>query len=78
MQAYYILLWDLTSELLWTGHEDDMVIELANEVRKVLGVGNVVPNDKKLVAPAQIQHSPHAPISALQLHPLPEPITLDS
>ncbi|RHN76782.1 putative glutathione-specific gamma-glutamylcyclotransferase, gamma-glutamyl cyclotransferase [Medicago truncatula] len=31
------------------GHEDDMVIELANEVRKVLSVsGNVHPNDKKL------------------------------
>lgn len=31
------------------GHEDDMVLELANEVRKVLAVlGKVHPNDKKL------------------------------
>jgi hypothetical protein len=67
----------LTWELLYTGHEDDYVIELANEVRKVLGVVNVVPSDKKLVGPAQLQHSPHAPIPTLQLHPLPEPIALD-
>lgn len=55
-----------------------MVIELAHEVRKVLGVGNVLPNDKKLSGPVQIQHSPHAPIPALQLLPMPEPIALDS
>lgn len=54
------------------------MIELANEVRKVLGVGNVLPNDKKLVGPAQLQHPPHVPISTLQLLPLPEPIALDS
>ncbi|KAK2392291.1 ChaC family protein [Trifolium repens] len=60
------------------GHEDDYVIELANEVRKVLGVVNVVPSEKKSVGPAQLQHSPHAPIPTLQLHPLPEPIALDS
>ncbi|MED6207248.1 Gamma-glutamylcyclotransferase 2-1 [Stylosanthes scabra] len=61
------------------GHEDDYVIELANEVRKVLGMGKALPKDKKLVgAPSQLQHSPHAPIPTLQLHPLPEPIALDS
>lgn len=61
-----------------TGHEEDYVIELANEVRKALGVENIVPNDKKLVGPAQLQHQPHVPISTLPLNPLPEPIALDS
>nr|AFK48281.1 unknown [Medicago truncatula] len=60
------------------GHEDDLVIELANEVRKVLGVVNVVLNEKKLVGPTQLPHQPHVPIPSLQLHPLPEPIALDS
>ncbi|RYR33427.1 hypothetical protein Ahy_A10g048014 isoform A [Arachis hypogaea] len=61
------------------GHEDDYVIELANEVRKVLGMGKALPKDKKLVgAPSQLQHPPHVPIPTLQLHPLPEPIALDS
>lgn len=68
----------MSSEVWCAGHEDDMVIELAHEVRKVLGVGNVLPNDKKLSGPVQIQHSPHAPIPALQLLPMPEPIALDS
>lgn len=54
------------------------MIELANEVRKVLEVVNVVPNDKILVGPTQLQHPSHLPISTLQLHPLPEPIALDS
>lgn len=60
------------------GHEDDLVIELANEVRKVLGVVNVVLNEKKLVGTTQLPHQPHVPIPSLQLHPLPEPIALDS
>ena len=60
-------------------HEDDYVIELANEVRKVLGMGKALPKDKKLVgATPQLQHPPHVPIPTLQLHPLPEPIALDS
>jgi len=53
------------------------VIELANEVRKVLGV-NAVLNEKKLVGPTQLPHQPHVPIPTLQLQPLPEPIALDS
>jgi len=54
------------------------VIELANEVKKVLGVGNVVPKEKKQVGAAQLPHPPHVPIPTLQLLPLPEPIALDS
>ncbi|KAE9587018.1 putative glutathione-specific gamma-glutamylcyclotransferase, gamma-glutamyl cyclotransferase [Lupinus albus] len=67
------------------GHEDDYVIELANEVRKELGIVNelangvrkelgivnVLPKDKKLVAP-----TPHVPIPGLKLQALP--IALDS
>ncbi|XP_019416037.1 PREDICTED: gamma-glutamylcyclotransferase 2-1-like [Lupinus angustifolius] len=53
------------------GHEDNYVIELANEVRKELGIVNIVPKDKKLVA-----HPTHVPIPTLQLHPIP--ITSDS
>ncbi|CAJ1973829.1 unnamed protein product [Sphenostylis stenocarpa] len=55
------------------GHEDDLVIELANEVRKVLGIGNVLPN----VVAAQLPHPPHVSIPTRQLQPLPEPIALD-
>lgn len=37
-------------EFSCVGHEDDLVIELANEVRKVLAIlGNVQPKNKKLV-----------------------------
>lgn len=56
------------------GHEDDYIIELANEVRKVLGVaGKAVFMEKKL------SHIPHkANIPALQLQALPEAIAMDS
>lgn len=58
------------------GHKDDMVIELANEVRKVLGiVGNGLLKEK-LVGPTFIQAKSNIP--ALQLHPLPEAIAMDS
>lgn len=62
----------------WTGHEDDMVIELANEVRKVLGtVGAASVKEKKLVGlPTMLPVPAH--ISAIQLRLLPEVITLDS
>ncbi|KAE9609180.1 hypothetical protein Lal_00020318 [Lupinus albus] len=54
------------------GHEEEYVIELANEVRKELGIVNVVQKEKKLVA-----HPTHVPIPTLQLRPL-LPIALDS
>ena len=54
------------------------MIDLANEVRKVLGImGNVLPKDKKLVGLGQLTHH-HEPIPVLQLHQMPEPIALDS
>ncbi|GMN39868.1 hypothetical protein TIFTF001_009093 [Ficus carica] len=59
-------------------HEDDMVIELANEVRKVLGIGigKGISIEKKLVGPPHIPHKDNIP--SLQLHPLPEAIAMDS
>ncbi|KAL0407896.1 UNVERIFIED_CONTAM: Gamma-glutamylcyclotransferase 2-2 [Sesamum radiatum] len=58
-----------------TGHEDDYVIELANEVRKVLGVIGGVPKEKKLSAPSDV---PLKSFSPLKLTPLPEAIAMDS
>ncbi|KAF3669258.1 Cation transport regulator-like protein [Capsicum annuum] len=53
-------------------HEDDYIIELANEVRKVLGIAESVPKEKKLLSPSQIPLKSH--ISPVKLHPLPEAI----
>ncbi|KAB1204461.1 Cation transport regulator-like protein 2 [Morella rubra] len=59
------------------GHADDMVIELANEVRKVLGVvGKGILKERKLVGPSHIPLKSHIP--SLQLHRLPEAIAMDS
>ncbi|KAJ4848448.1 Gamma-glutamylcyclotransferase 2-2 [Turnera subulata] len=55
------------------GHEDDMVIELANEVRKVL---NGVSKEKKLAVPTPIALKSRIP--SLQLRPLPEAVAMDS
>ncbi|KAJ7958630.1 Gamma-glutamylcyclotransferase [Quillaja saponaria] len=62
------------------GHDDDMVIELANEVRKVLGiVGTGISKEKKLVGPIPRHlHPTQVPIPARPLHPMPEPIVMDS
>jgi hypothetical protein len=60
-------------------HEDDYVIELANEVRKELGiVGSGIPKEKKLVVTPHIPVAHKSNIPALQLHPLPEAIAMDS
>ncbi|KAK4427625.1 Gamma-glutamylcyclotransferase 2-2 [Sesamum alatum] len=57
------------------GHEDDYVIELANEVRKVLGVVGGVLKEKKLSAPTDVSLKPFSP---LKLTALPEAIAMDS
>nr|POE99834.1 gamma-glutamylcyclotransferase 2-2 [Quercus suber] len=70
------------------GHEEDMVIELANEVRKVLDEGipkerksvleiEGIPKERKLVGPPHIPHNKSL-MPTLQLHPLPEAIAMDS
>ncbi|KAG8381980.1 hypothetical protein BUALT_Bualt05G0028900 [Buddleja alternifolia] len=58
------------------GHEDDYVIELANEVRKVLGVVGCSPKKKKLsgLSDAPLKSS----LSPLKLAPLTEAIAMDS
>ncbi|KAJ9537417.1 hypothetical protein OSB04_030150 [Centaurea solstitialis] len=60
------------------GHEDDMVIELANEVRKELGItGLGIPKESssRLTGPS---HKPKSPISPRKLLHLPEAIAMDS
>ncbi|GLT67517.1 hypothetical protein SLA2020_398180 [Shorea laevis] len=70
-------LFKLEKALFDIGHEDDMVIELANEVRKVLGVG-------KGIFKEQLVGSPHTPlksqghIPSLQPGRLPEAVAADS
>lgn len=49
------------------------MIELANEVRKVLGIVGVVAKEKKL-SPDPLKSS----LSPLKLAPLPEAIAMDS
>lgn len=67
----------LEKALFDIGHEDDMVIELAIEVRKVLEiVGVKVPKEKKLAGPLPISLKSNIP--ALQHRPLVEAIAMDS
>ena len=54
-----------------------MVIELANEVRKVLGiVRGGIPMEKRLIGPYHIPLISHIP--PLILRPLPEALAMDS
>ncbi|XP_076922850.1 gamma-glutamylcyclotransferase 2-1-like [Bidens hawaiensis] len=61
------------------GHEDDMVIELANEVRKVLGIMDLGAwkenNSSRLTGPSL---KPNSPMSPHKLLHLPEAIALDT
>ncbi|KAA8520989.1 hypothetical protein F0562_011662 [Nyssa sinensis] len=70
----YIFL--LEKALFDIGHEDDYIIELANEVRKFLGIPGAGIPKEKLVATSHIPLKSHIP--ALQLHPLPKIIAMDS
>ncbi|KAK6912392.1 Glutathione-specific gamma-glutamylcyclotransferase [Dillenia turbinata] len=59
------------------GYEDDLVIELANEVRKVLGVlGITIAKEKRVCSPSHVHVKSR--ISSLQLRPLPDAIVMDS
>ena len=62
--------------LCWTGHKDDYVFKLADEVRKVLAILGEM-KEKKLVGPAHIPAPHKSNIPTLQLHPLPEAIAMD-
>lgn len=60
------------------GHEDESVIELANEVKKVLGIVGGVPKEKKLLSPCSSTLKSHmASSSPLKLRPLPETVPLN-
>lgn len=66
----YIFL--MEKALFEMGHEDDYIIELANEVRKVLGVlGLEIPNEKRTLRPST-SSSIKGLSSPLKLQPLPE------
>ncbi|KAB5553510.1 hypothetical protein DKX38_010821 [Salix brachista] len=65
------------NELTILSHEDDMVIELANEVRKVLGTtGNGIPVEKKITGSSPVALKSHMP--ALKLRSLQEAVMMDS
>ncbi|XP_050220155.1 gamma-glutamylcyclotransferase 2-1 [Mercurialis annua] len=67
----------LEKALFDIGHEEDMVIELANEVRKVLGiVGNEISKETKLAGSSHFALK--SLITPLQLRPFPEAVVLDS
>ncbi|XP_023524365.1 gamma-glutamylcyclotransferase 2-1-like [Cucurbita pepo subsp. pepo] len=69
----------LEKALFDIGHEEEMVIELANEVRKVLDLlENGISMENKLLgaAPHVVVLNPHLP--SLELQPLPEAIATDS
>nr|KJB06359.1 hypothetical protein B456_001G000800 [Gossypium raimondii] len=72
----------LEKALFDIGHEEDMVIELANEVRKVLAtLGNGVSKEKQLVGsplkmPLKSQTQSYIPTSQLLL--LPKAVAMDS
>lgn len=61
-----------------TGHEEEMVIELANEVRKVLELlKNGISRENNLLgAASHVVLASHIP--SLELQPLPEAIATDS
>lgn len=78
----FFSIWDgylwVLNELLYieTGHEDDYVIELANEVRKVLGIVGGVRKEKKLSGPTHVPLK--SSLSPLKLRALPDAIAMDS
>ncbi|XP_075484631.1 gamma-glutamylcyclotransferase 2-1-like isoform X1 [Primulina tabacum] len=50
-------LFKLEKALFDIGHEDDSIIELANEVRKVLGIARIVPKEIKVFGPSLVPHT---------------------
>lgn len=67
----------LEKALFDIGHEDDYVIELANEVREALGVlASGIPKEKKLLGPTHIPLK--SLVSPINLRRLPEAVALDS
>ncbi|KAH6790950.1 ChaC-like family protein [Perilla frutescens var. frutescens] len=69
-------LFSLEKAMFEIGHEDEYVIGLANEVRKVLGIVSVVVKEKKLSSPSLVPLK--SSLSPIKLAPLPEAIAMDS
>ncbi|XP_061963145.1 gamma-glutamylcyclotransferase 2-1-like [Populus nigra] len=70
-------LFSLERAMFVIGHEDDTVIELAKEVRRVLGTkGNGIPVEKKISGSSPAALKSHMP--ALQLRSLQEAVVMDS
>ncbi|KAH8503967.1 hypothetical protein Peur_046444 [Populus x canadensis] len=70
-------LFSLERAMFAIGHEDDMVIELAKEVRRVLGTkGNGIPVEKKISGSSPAALKTHMP--ALQLRSFQEAVVMDS
>ncbi|KAG6772998.1 hypothetical protein POTOM_024431 [Populus tomentosa] len=70
-------LFSLERAMFAIGHEDDTVIELAKEVRRVLGAkGNGIPVEKKISGSSPAALKSHMP--ALQLRSLQEAVLMDS
>ncbi|KAI5586929.1 hypothetical protein BDE02_06G245100 [Populus trichocarpa] len=70
-------LFSLERAMFAIGHEDDTVIELAKEVRRVLGTkGNGIPVEKKISGSSPAALKSHMP--ALQLRSLQEAVVMDS
>ncbi|XP_011006655.1 PREDICTED: cation transport regulator-like protein 2 [Populus euphratica] len=70
-------LFSLERAMFAIGHEDDTVIELAKEVRKVLGTkGNGIPVEKKISGSSPAALKSHMP--AHQLRSLQEAVVMDS
>lgn len=68
-------LFSLEKAMFDIGHEEAYIIELANEVRKVLGIKGTG-KDKRLIRPVHAPLMSH--ISPLKVHPLAEAVVMDS
>lgn len=65
--------------LCLTGHEDDYIIELANEVRKELGTAEKgILKERKLVGSSSRMPLTKSHIPTLQLRLRPEAVAMDS
>lgn len=59
------------------GHEDDTIIELANEVRKILGTTGIVHSNERRLTGSSSPLKSHIS-SPLKILPLQEAVAMDS
>ncbi|XP_068637753.1 gamma-glutamylcyclotransferase 2-1-like [Aristolochia californica] len=70
-------LFSLEKAMLDIGHVEEMVVQLANEVRRILSAG-ARPIEKKAITGVHIPLLPDLPLMQMQIHSFPEPIAMDS